>query len=209
MKRVLLTFMVIVAGFAIAAPDISAQSANRNGRADKRQTAMEEWKQDMAEFRARSQENRKLNELTDSIAYVQALYAVRNQDFVLEADNVMFRNGNTVFVNSMTNFISVKGNRAVVQISPSNFTSGPNGVGGVTVSGMISGPEYRVDKHGNVTFSFSVMGIGINAQVEVYLTPGTNNASATIYPNFNSNTVWIQGEVVPYENSRVFEGTSL
>lgn len=209
MKRVLLTFMVIVAGFALATPDISAQSANRNGRADKGQSAMEQWKKDMAEFRARSQEDRRLNELTDSIAYVQALYAVRNQDFVLEADNVMFRNGNTVFVNSMTNFISVKGNRAVVQISPSNFTSGPNGVGGVTVSGMISSPEYRVDKHGNVTFSFSVMGIGINAQVEVYLTPGTNNASATIYPNFNSNTVWIQGEVVPYENSRVFEGTSL
>ena len=209
MKRVLLTFMVIIAGFAVAAPEMSAQSPTRNGRADKGRNAMEEWKKDMAEFRARSQENRKLNELTDSIAYVQALYAVRNQDFVLEADNVMFRNGNTVFVNSMTNFISVKGNRAVVQISPSNFTSGPNGVGGVTVSGMISGPEYRVDKHGNVTFSFSVMGIGINSQVEVYLTPGTNNASATIYPNFNSNTVWIQGEVVPYENSRVFEGTSL
>lgn len=209
MKGVLLTFMVIIAGFAVAAPEISAQSATRNGRADKGRNAMEEWKKDMAEFRARSQEDRKIRELTDSIAYVQALYAVRNQDFVLEADNVMFRNGNTVFVNSMTNFISVKGNRAVVQISPSNFTSGPNGVGGVTVSGMISGPEYRVDKHGNVTFSFSVMGIGINAQVEIYLTPGTNNASATIYPNFNSNTVWIQGEVVPYENSRVFEGTSL
>jgi hypothetical protein len=201
--------MVIIAGFAVAAPEMSAQSATRNGRADKGRNAMEEWKKDMAEFRARSQEDRKIRELTDSIAYVQALYAVRNQDFVLEADNVMFRNGNTVFVNSMTNFISVKGNRAVVQISPSNFTSGPNGVGGVTVSGMISGPEYRVDKHGNVTFSFSVMGIGINAQVEIYLTPGTNNASATIYPNFNSNTVWIQGEVVPYENSRVFEGTSL
>ena len=170
---------------------------------------MEQWKKDMAEFRARSQEDRRLNELTDSIAYVQALYAVRNQDFVLEADNVMFRNGNTVFVNSMTNFISVKGNRAVVQISPSNFASGPNGVGGVTVSGMLSGPEYRVDKHGNVTFSFSVMGIGINAQIEIYLTPGTNNASATIYPNFNSNTVWLQGNVVPYENSNVIQGSSL
>jgi hypothetical protein len=53
------------------------------------------------------------------------------------------------------------------------------------------------------------MGIGINAQVEIYLTPGTNQATATIYPNFNSNTVWLQGNIVPYENSGVIEGSSL
>ena len=209
MKRVLLTFMVIVAGLAMAAPDASAQSGNRNGRTDKGQSKMDAWQKDMAEFRARSDERRHIQELTDSIASVQAFAAVKNQDFVLEAQTVQFRNGSTVFVNDMTNFISVKGNRAVVQISPSNFASGPNGVGGVTVDGMISGQEYRVGKKGFATYSFNVMGIGINAQVEIYLTPGTNQASATIYPNFNSNTVWLQGNIVPYENSRVIEGSSL
>lgn len=209
MKRVLLTFMVIVAGLAMAAPDASAQSGNRNGRTDKGQSNMDAWQKDMAEFRARSDERRHIQELTDSIASVQAFAAVKNQDFVLEAQTVQFRNGATVFVNDMTNFISVKGNRAVVQISPSNFAAGPNGVGGVTVDGMISGQEYRVGKKGYATYSFNVMGIGINAQVEIYLTPGTNQASATIYPNFNSNTVWLQGNIVPYENSRVIEGSSL
>jgi hypothetical protein len=114
-----------------------------------------------------------------------------------------------VFVNSATNFISVKGNRATVQISPSDYAAGPNGVGGVTVEGMISGQEYRVGKRGYATYSFNVMGMGINAQIEIYLTPGTNQASATIYPNFNSNTVWVQGNVVPYENANVIEGSSL
>ena len=209
MKRILLTFMVLVAGLAMTAPDASAQSGNRNGRADKKQNTMEAWKEDMARFRARSEEDRKLNELADSLAGVQGMAAVKNQDFVLEAQTVQFRNGSTVFVNSNTNFISVKGNRAVVQISPSNFAAGPNGVGGVTVDGMISGQELRVGKRGYATYSFSVMGVGINAQIEVYLTPGTNQASATIYPNFNSNTVWIQGVIVPYENSDVIEGSSL
>jgi hypothetical protein len=170
---------------------------------------MDAWQKDMAEFRARSDERRHIQELTDSIASVQAFAAVKNQDFVLEAQTVQFRNGSTVFVNDMTNFISVKGNRAVVQISPSNFAAGPNGVGGVTVDGMISGQEYRVGKKGYATYSFNVMGIGINAQVEIYLTPGTNQATATIYPNFNSNTVWLQGNIVPYENSGVIEGSSL
>ena len=127
MKRVLLTFMVIVAGLAMTAPDASAQSGNRNGRAGKGQDTMDAWKKDMAEFRARSEQDRKIRELTDSIAAVQAFAAVKNQDFVLEAQTVSFKNGANVFVNSTTNFISVKGNRAVVQISPSNFASGPNG----------------------------------------------------------------------------------
>ena len=55
----------------------------------------------------------------------------------------------------------------------------------------------------------NVMGVGINAQVEIYMYPGSNSANATIYPNFNSNTVWIQGDIVPYENSNVIEGNSL
>jgi hypothetical protein len=135
--------------------------------------------------------------------------AVRNQDFVLEADQVTFKNGMTTFVNSNTNFISVKGDRAVVQISPSNFASGPNGLGGVTVDGMITDRQIVTDKHGRITYNMNVMGLGINAQVQIYLTPGSSNASATIYPNFNSNTVWLEGTVVPYENSDVIEGSSL
>mgnify|MGYP003499320870 CR=1 FL=1 len=201
--------MVIVAGLSAIAPDTYAQSGNRNARAATKQEKMDAWHRDMAEFRARSAQDRQMAALTDSIASVQARAALQNQDFVLEADNVTFRNGSTVFVNSSTNFISVKGNRAVVQISPSNFASGPNGVGGVTVDGRISGQEYRVGKKGFATYSFNVMGIGINAQVEIYLTPGTNQASATIYPNFNANTVWLQGNIVPYENSKVIEGSSL
>ena len=201
--------MVVVAGLSTIAPDASAQTDNRNTGSAKRQRMMDQWHKDMAEFRARSAEDRQLHALADSLASVQARAALRNQDFVLEADNVQFRNGNTVFVNSSTNFISVKGNRAVVQISPSNFASGPNGLGGVTVDGMITGQQTMTDKKGRVTYSFNVMGVGINAQVEIYMIPGTNNASATIYPNFNSNTIWMTGNVVPYESSDVFEGSSL
>ena len=201
--------MVMVAGLSVIAPDINAQSQGGNSRAATKQEKMDAWHRDMAEFRARSAQDRHLAALTDSIAAVQARAALQNQDFVLEAESVTFRNGATVFVNSTTNFISVKGNRAVVQISPSNMASGPNGVGGVTVDGTISGQQIRTGKNGQITLSMSVMGIGINAQVEIYMYPGSNQASATVYPNFNSNTVWLSGTLVPYENSSVFEGMSL
>lgn len=209
MKRILLTVMVIVVGLSAIAPDTYAQSGNRNARALSRQDKMDAWHKDMAEFRARSAQDRQLAAITDSIASVQARAALRNQDFVLEADNVTFKNGSTAYVNSTTNFISVKGNRAVVQISPSNFAAGPNGVGGITVDGVISGQRVMTGKDGRITFSMNVTGIGINAQVEIYMYPDSNRASATVYPNFNSNTVWLTGEIVPYENSGVFEGMSL
>lgn len=209
MKRIILTFMVMAAGLSMAAPAASAQGRNRNGRTDTKQDIKQIWKQDMEDFRARSQEDRELSVLADSLAGAQAIVAVKNQDFVLQAQSVQFRNGSSVFVNSNTNFISVKGNRAVVQISPSDYASGPNGVGGVTVDGVVTGVEYSVGKTGLATYSFNVTGVGINAQVEIYLKSGTNHATATIYPNFNSNTVWIQGDILPYENASVIEGSSL
>ena len=208
MTRLLATVKVIVVGLSAIAPDISAQNSG-NAQASKRQQNIEAWKQDMAKFNARIKEDHKLNELADSIASIQAIAAIRNKDFVLQIDNVTFRSGNTVFVNSSTNFISVKGNRAVVQISPSNFTSGPNGLGGVTVDGGISNYQISTDKKGRVNLTYNVSGIGISAQIEVYIVPGSTYAQATIYPNFNSNTLWISGTVVPYENANVMEGSSL
>ena len=208
MRKIILTLMVFGAGLsAIAQNTYGLDDGNR--RATKRQKAMSAWHQDMAEFRARSEQERQLNALADSLAYVQGRAALTNKDFVLEATSVTFKNGTTAFVNSTTNFISLKGNKAVVQISPSVMASGPNGVGGVTVEGSISDFQVRTDNKGRTTLSMNVMGIGINAQIEVYMYEGTNRATATVYPNFNSNTLWIQGSIVPYENSNVFEGNSL
>ena len=208
MKRLLVTFMVITVGLSVIAPDISAQNSG-NAQASKRQQNVEAWKQDMQKFNAKIKEDHKLNELADSLASIQAIAAIRNKDFVLQVDNVTFRSGNTAFVNSSTNFISVKGNRAVVQISPSNFAAGPNGVGGVTVDGSISGYQITTDRKGRVNLTYNVSGIGISAQVEVYIVPGSTYAQATIYPNFNSNTLWLSGTVVPYNNASVIEGSSL
>lgn len=190
------------------APDISAQSAS-NVQASKRRQNIEAWKQDMQRFNARIKEDHKLNDIADSIASIQAIAAIRNKDFVLQVDNVTFQSGNTIFVDSSTNFIYVKGNRAVVQISPSNFTSGPNGLGGVTVDGLLSGYQISVDKKGRINLTYNVSGIGINAQIEVYIVPGSTNAQATIYPNFNSRTLWLSGTVVPYSNAGIMEGSSL
>ena len=95
MKKVLLTLTVIVAGLSVTALDINAQNQSRPSRL---QQDKEKWHQEMEEFKARSAQRQEINALADSLAGVQAAAAVRNKDFVLEANQVTFKNGNTVFV---------------------------------------------------------------------------------------------------------------
>jgi hypothetical protein len=79
----------------------------------------------------------------------------------------------------------------------------------VTVDGLLSGYQISVDKKGRINLTYNVSGIGINAQIEVYIVPGSTNAQATIYPNFNSRTLWLSGNIVPYSNAGIMEGSSL
>ena len=72
MKRILLTIMVVVAGLSTIAPDASAQTDNRNTGSAKRQRMMDQWHKDMAEFRARSAEDRQLHALADSLAMLNS-----------------------------------------------------------------------------------------------------------------------------------------
>ena len=56
---------------------------------------------------------------------------------------------------------------------------------------------------------FSVQGIGISAQLFLTLNRGNNEATITITPNFNSNTLTLHGKIVPLEESSVYKGRSL
>lgn len=208
MKKIILTLLVLSAGLSAMAQNTYGRD-DSDSRAVRKEKRMDAWHKDMAQFRSRSEKDRQLNALADSLASIQGRAALVNKDFVLEASSVTFNNGMTAYVNPATNFISLKGDKAVVQISPDSFASGPNGVGGVTVEGTITDLKVMTDKRDRTTLSMNVMGIGINAQVQVYVYPDSNRASATIYPNFNSNTIWVQGNLMPYENSNVFEGNSL
>ncbi len=203
MRKVLLIFMIISTGLSM-----NAQDKGAGKRSMKRQEAVRAWHDDMAEFRARSRQDSQSNALLDSLAYLQAHNALAARDFVLEAKNVTFKNGRAVFVNPLLNFISLKGDRAVVQISPSTSYSGPNGVGGVTVEGSVSGLEITTDKNGNTRLTMNVMGVAINARVEIRLAAGSNKASASVYPNLNSNALWLSGDLLPSAASNVFEGKS-
>lgn len=57
----------------------------------------------------------------DSVSYVQAINALKNGSFVLEADNVVFRNGIMRFVSSNTNYVEVNDGQGIIQTAFTNL----------------------------------------------------------------------------------------
>lgn len=155
------------------------------------------------------EEKKALQEKIDSIQHAEAVEAINAKKFTLEADQVVFKYGQTAYVTSNTNFVSVDGEDAVVQVSFNIPAAGPNGLGGVTVNGKVSSYEMRTDKRGTLYLSMNVMGVGISARLDISMPKGTNNATVTITPNFNSNRLTLNGVILPAFKSSVFKGRSI
>lgn len=170
-------------------------------------------KEKEAAWRAERLKKRALEEQreirNDSIEYVQALVAVRNGSWALEASNVTFNNGVTRFVTPSTNFISVNNGNAVLQTAFDNTNIySPNGLGGITLEGRVADESMKMDKDGNLYYSYSILGAQISASVVVVITARSNQATATIDPNFSSSQMTFSGYIYPYVNSGIIEGTS-
>lgn len=144
----------------------------------------------------------------ETISYEEALAALKAASFVVEANQVVFRNGQTAFVTSNTNFVLVNGTRGTVQVAFNTTLPGPNGIGGVTVDGTVSNLKMSTDSRGNTSCNFSIQGTGISAQVFLQLAKGNNRATVSVNPNFNSNTLTLSGNLVPLEQSGIYKGRS-
>ena len=155
------------------------------------------------------EEQQRLEAIEDSLNYVRAMDALERMDFVVEADQLMFKWGRTAFVNTATNFVSVHDGEATIQIAPFNAGGGPNGVGGITVTGTPSNVKVKTNKRGNTYFSMNVNGPGVSATVSLKMARGSNQVTLTVSPNFNSNNVTLMGELLPTAFSNVYKGRSL
>lgn len=157
-------------------------------------------------LRKRAQEERQIMH-DDSIQFVQAVNAIRSGSWALEASNVTFNNGVTRFVTASTNFVSVDDGQAVVQTAFNNSNvNSPNGLGGITLEGRITSEELKMDKDGNVYYNYGIQGADISATVNIVVTANSNQATATVNPNFSSNQMTFSGYIYPYDTAGVIEG---
>ena len=181
---------------------LSAQEKKKMTRKEKEAA----WRAERLKKRA-IEEREELH--NDSIAFAQAVDALRNGSWALEASNVTFNNGVTRFVTQSTNFVSVNDGQGIVQTAFNNSNiNSPNGLGGITLEGRVNCEEIQTDKEGNIYLNYSIQGADISATVSVVITAHTNQATATVNPNFSSRTMTMSGYIYPYSTSGIIEGTS-
>ena len=159
--------------------------------------------------RAQKRKVRKqLEAIQDSLDYAAAVKALQERNFVMSADQLVFKHGETAFVTSATNFVSLTGDDAVVQIAPFN-SGGPNGVGCITVEGKASSVKVDRAKRGTLLFSMNVSGLGISAMVTISLPEGSNRASLLVESMYRSGRITLNGRLLPYDRRSVVQGASL
>lgn len=189
MKASILLTICLLAGCAVAEQPSTRRDREQAYAADRTQTKREAA-------------------LADSIAHLKALRSLERRDFALEADQLTLRRGRVVFVSSDTNFVTLSGDMATVQVAPF-MGGGPNGIGGITLEGRVSGVRIEKLKRGDTLFTMNVFGRGISATLNIRLYGGGNRASVSIDPNFSSNRIQLSGVLVPLDESRAFRGTAL
>lgn len=147
--------------------------------------------------------------IQDSIAFMQAVEALRSGSWALEASNVAFANGVTRFVTGSTNYVSVNNGVGTIQTAFDNSNiASPNGLGGITLQGAVSGERMSQDSSGNIYYSYTVQGSNMSAIVYVTIAANSNHASARVDPNFSGNSITMNGYIYSYDNAGVFQGTT-
>lgn len=197
MKRIvsfMIAFTLIIGGMTHVQAQAQSKAAER---AEKKLERKEKRERRLAK-----------DEAMGEAEFNEAMQAINDKSFVLEANSVQPLNGQVYYVNSNTNFVSLNNGQAMVQIASNSPYPGPNGLGGVTVQGTASGIEIKQESNGNVYLSMNVQGVFISATVNLVLYSGTNNASVSVDPNFSGRNLTMNGTLLPYSQSNVFQGTT-
>lgn len=205
LKRIVMMLVMIfsmTSGVVFAQSDELYQMGNNKGN----EQLLNSLK---ARQKSLKKEQKALQNRIDSAYWAESLAAIKDTVFTLEADRVVFKYGQVAYVNSNTNFVSVNKNDAVVQVAFNVPFAGPNGIGGVTVQGSVSGYKVNTDKNGITTVKMNVIGVGISAQIWITMYKGTHEASVDILPNFNSRNITLNGVLLPLEKSDVYKGRAL
>lgn len=200
MKKIIVAIVAMLAVVMTAGAQNDMYNVGKENSAEKAEDEVAALKR---------QEQKSLQQKIDSVQFTEATEAIRDTAFTLEADNVVFKYGERAYVTPLTNFVSVSDGKAVIQTSFNIPVAGPNGMGGITVDGNISKYKMSVEKNGNVSVSFYVMGTLANCQVNISLYGGSNKATVELFPTFNSDRLTLEGAILPNSKSFVVQGRTL
>ena len=126
------------------------------------------------------------------------------REWVLEANTVYGKRGESFQMNPTINFVGVDSENTTIQLSFDGLI-GWNGIGGITLDGKIGKYQYSNDGK-SVNIIMSAMGSGLG-NVDIILTvSGDGNGRATVSGNWGER-ITFQGKFVSLAESKVYKGT--
>ena len=138
-----------------------------------------------------------------ALDYYQKL--MKKNNWVIEAHTVYNENQESFVMNPTTNFVAVEENKVTVQLG-FNHIAGWNGIGGVTLEGVVNNYKVNVQKNA-VNVRLNAMGRGLGVVDLLIMVSPNGNARATISGNWGNRITFV-GEMVPRDESRVYKGTT-
>jgi len=132
---------------------------------------------------------------------------LENRYFVLEANFLQDKHGSRFPVNNGLNFVSVDSTEAIIQIG-SNYRLGANGVGGVTAKGKITRWEMTENLKKNF-FSLRLNVITTIGIYDLYFSISPSGQATAQLTGLSSGSLTFDGNIVPWENTSIYEGQSL
>jgi hypothetical protein len=163
-------------------------------------------KQEQKQLEKELKKEQKAEEQAQTAAVVSAM--VEYGRFVLEANMLKDKRGNSLNVSSNLNFIAADSLAGVIQVGSNSYV-GRNGVGGVTVEGQIADYQYKKnEKNGTYIITYYLRTPVGSYDVRISASPDSR-ANADV-----SSTTWgdrlsYSGFLVPPGISRVYKGMSL
>ena len=134
------------------------------------------------------------------------LTIVESQRFVLEANTLFDRSGQSYNLSSSINFVGFDGENSTIQLAFEQLV-GWNGVGGVTIDGKISQMKVK-QKDGSATFSVDarVMNKGGGMVTMIFRVSSNGSARVDMSGSFGER-ISFQGNIVPLSQTAVYKGT--
>ena len=153
------------------------------------------------------EEKKRMAEEEDEMQFMLVEHMLKNAQFVLETDMLIFQNGRNIPVSSTLNFILVDSLEGLIQIG--NYSQmGENGVGGYTYRGYIY--NYTIEKNEkrksySVKYNFKTSHGTYNVSLTTY---GGGRSEATVRGNIFGGSLRHSGQLVYLSESRVYKGMS-
>jgi hypothetical protein len=131
-----------------------------------------------------------------------------NQEFVLEANTLYNRSGQSFQLSSTINFVGFDGKNSTIQLGFDHLI-GWNGVGGVTIDGSIQNMEIKKNKKGAGFSATATVRPKSGGLITLNFRVGSDANARVDMTGAFGDRLSFQGQIVRLDETRVYKGTAL